>query len=130
DTCILFFLYHHDHFPALHSFPTRRSSDLFPAARRPLRRTSRASGKPRRAAAAGTPRTALPRIRRPALSHPLADTGHRLADRADAVPDDVWAEAGEHYDEQGLAELLVSIATINAWNRINAATRQPAPAAG
>lgn len=30
-----------------------------------------------------------------------------------------------HYDEKELSSLLVSIASINVWNRLNAATRQP-----
>ena len=59
----------------------------------------------------------------------LAECLTRLADRHDAVPDDVWADATEHYDEQELASLLVSIAGINVWNRLNAAVRQPVGAA-
>lgn len=54
----------------------------------------------------------------------LAEAVTRLADRPDGVPDEVWEQAARHYDEQQLAALVVSIATINAWNRINAATRQ------
>jgi AhpD family alkylhydroperoxidase len=54
----------------------------------------------------------------------LTEAATRLADRADAVPDDVWDEAARHYDERQLAALVVTIAGINAWNRINAATRQ------
>jgi len=54
----------------------------------------------------------------------LTEAATRLADRADPVPDDVWDEAARHYDEEQLAALVVSIATINAFNRINAATRQ------
>jgi AhpD family alkylhydroperoxidase len=54
----------------------------------------------------------------------LTEATTRLADRADAVPDDVWDEAARHYDEPQLAALVIAIATINAWNRINAATRQ------
>jgi AhpD family alkylhydroperoxidase len=53
----------------------------------------------------------------------------RLADRPDAVPDEVWADAADHYDETELASLLVSIAGINVWNRLNAAVRQPVGAA-
>ena len=45
------------------------------------------------------------------------------------VPDDVWAEAARHYDDAELAALLVSIGAINVWNRLNAATRQPARSA-
>ncbi len=31
-----------------------------------------------------------------------------------------------HYDEPALAALVISIATINAWNRLNVTTRQVA----
>jgi alkylhydroperoxidase family enzyme len=31
----------------------------------------------------------------------------------------------EHYDEPQLAAFVISIAAINAWNRVNAITRQP-----
>jgi AhpD family alkylhydroperoxidase len=60
----------------------------------------------------------------------LAEAVTRLSDKADAVPDDVWAGAAAHYDEQGLAGLLIAIGTINVWNRFNAATRQVAGAWG
>ena len=48
----------------------------------------------------------------------------RLADRPDAVPDAVWAEAARHYDERGLAGLVLHVATTNVFNRLNVATRQ------
>jgi AhpD family alkylhydroperoxidase len=54
----------------------------------------------------------------------LCEAVTRLSDRADPVPDDVYAEAARHYDETGLAALLLAIAQINVWNRLNAATRQ------
>jgi AhpD family alkylhydroperoxidase len=54
----------------------------------------------------------------------LAEAATRLADRPDAVPDAVWDAAAARFDEKELAGLLVSIATINAFNRINAASRQ------
>lgn len=60
----------------------------------------------------------------------LAECVTRLADRPDPVPDDVWDDAARHYDEKELSSLLVSIAAINVWNRLNAATRQPVPSAG
>jgi len=50
----------------------------------------------------------------------------RIKDRPDPVPDDIWNEAARHYDERGLASLLVAIGTINVWNRLNVATRQVA----
>lgn len=56
----------------------------------------------------------------------LTEETTRLADRADAVSDEVWTEAAKHYDEKGLASLVITIAAINAWNRLNAATHQPA----
>jgi len=56
----------------------------------------------------------------------LTEAVTRLADREDPVPDAVWDEAARHYDEPALASLLVAIATINVWNRLNVATRQVA----
>ena len=55
----------------------------------------------------------------------LAERVTRLADRPDPVPDAVWDDAAAHYDEKELSSLLVSIAAINVWNRLNAAVRQP-----
>ena len=54
----------------------------------------------------------------------LTEAATRLADRCDPVPDDVWEEAARHYSEPQLAALVVAIAGINAYNRLNAATRQ------
>ncbi len=56
----------------------------------------------------------------------LAEAVTRLADRADPVPDDVWADAARAFDEEQLAGLVLSIAVVNTWNRLNAATRQVA----
>ena len=56
----------------------------------------------------------------------LTEAATRLADTADPVPDSVWEEAARHYDEQELAALVLSIASINVWNRVNVATRQVA----
>src|ERR1700744_291896 len=53
----------------------------------------------------------------------LTEAATRLADGA-GVPDDGWNEAPRHYDKQQLAGLVLMIAGINAWNRINASTRQ------
>jgi AhpD family alkylhydroperoxidase len=58
----------------------------------------------------------------------LTETLTRIADRGDPVPDEVWAAAARHYDEQGLSALLIAITSINVWNRLNAATRQVAGA--
>ena len=56
----------------------------------------------------------------------LTEVVTRVADRPDPVPDEIWDEAARHYDETALAALIVEIASINVWNRFNAATRQPA----
>src|SRR3712207_1414349 len=56
----------------------------------------------------------------------LTEAVTRLADAADPVPDTVWEEAARHFDERELAALVVSIATVNVWNRLNVATRQVA----
>ena len=41
------------------------------------------------------------------------------------VPDEVWAEAAEHFPEDELAQLLFAIVAINALNRMAIATRKP-----
>lgn len=56
----------------------------------------------------------------------LTEAGTRLADRADPVPDEVFEEAAKHYDEQALAALVVAIAAINTWNRLNVVSGQVA----
>jgi AhpD family alkylhydroperoxidase len=56
----------------------------------------------------------------------LTEAGTRLADQADPVPDAVFDEAAKLYDEQALAALVVCIASINTWNRLNVMTAQPA----
>jgi AhpD family alkylhydroperoxidase len=56
----------------------------------------------------------------------LTEAVTRLADSADPVPDEVWDEAARHYDEEALAGVVLAIASINVWNRLNVATRQVA----
>lgn len=58
----------------------------------------------------------------------LAEAVTRLSDREDPVPDAVWNEAAKHYDEKALGGLLLAIASVNVWNRLNVATRQVAGA--
>jgi AhpD family alkylhydroperoxidase len=60
----------------------------------------------------------------------LAEAATRLADRPDPVPDQVWDAAATHYDEQGLAAIVLMIAVTNLFNRLNATTRQLAGAWG
>lgn len=54
----------------------------------------------------------------------LTEVLTRIADRGDAVPDEIWDAAAKHYDEAQLSALVMEIAVINLWNRVNAATRQ------
>ncbi|MGA2836647.1 MAG: carboxymuconolactone decarboxylase family protein [Acidimicrobiales bacterium] len=56
----------------------------------------------------------------------LAEAGTRLADRGEPVPDQVFDEAVAHYDEQALSALIVCIAAINTWNRLNVMSDQEA----
>jgi AhpD family alkylhydroperoxidase len=56
----------------------------------------------------------------------LTEAATRISDRADPVPDEIWEEASRHYDEQALAALVMAIASINVWNRLNVVTRQVA----
>ena len=49
-----------------------------------------------------------------------------IADNPDPVSDELWDEVADHFSEPELAALLVAIAATNVWNRLNAATRQPA----
>jgi len=56
----------------------------------------------------------------------LSEEVTRLSDRSDPVPDIVWNEAAKHFDEKGLASLLLVISLTNVFNRLNVATRQVA----
>jgi len=53
----------------------------------------------------------------------LAEEATLLGDRGEKVPDAVWEEAAKHYEPEVLAALVVTISTINAWNRIAVTTR-------
>ena len=54
----------------------------------------------------------------------LTEAVTRLSDRPDPVPDEIYDEAARHYSERELAALILAIANINVWNRLNVATRQ------
>jgi len=56
----------------------------------------------------------------------LTEALTRISDRAEPVSDAVWGEADKQFDEQELAALILAIANINVWNRLNIAVRQPA----
>lgn len=54
----------------------------------------------------------------------LTEAGTRLSDQTEPVPDSVWDEAARHFDGAALAALVVQIASINLWNRLNIITKQ------
>ena len=56
----------------------------------------------------------------------LVEAETRIADKGDAVPDDIWKAAEQHYNTQALTVLVAATAFINTWNRLNATTRQVA----
>jgi AhpD family alkylhydroperoxidase len=58
----------------------------------------------------------------------LAEAATRLSDRPDPVPDELWTAAADHYDEAGLAAVILMIATANFFNRLNATIHEPAGA--
>lgn len=59
----------------------------------------------------------------------MAEAATRLADRGDAVTDDIWDAAADHYDEAQLAAIVLMIGVTNMFNRLNATTRQIAGSA-
>jgi AhpD family alkylhydroperoxidase len=54
----------------------------------------------------------------------LTEAVTRVADRPEQVPDEIWDAAAEHFDEAQLGALVLDIATVNLWTRLNIATRQ------
>jgi AhpD family alkylhydroperoxidase len=55
----------------------------------------------------------------------LTEAATRLADRPDAVTDEIWAEAAKHYDERQLSALVLMVGVSNFFNRINTTLRVP-----
>ena len=58
----------------------------------------------------------------------LTESLTRLADQPDPVPDSLWDRVTRTYGEKEIAALLLTIAQINNWNRLNVAVRQMAGA--
>jgi AhpD family alkylhydroperoxidase len=58
----------------------------------------------------------------------LTEAATRLADGAGGVSDEIWQDAADHFDENGLAAIVLMIATTNMFNRINATIKEPAGA--
>jgi AhpD family alkylhydroperoxidase len=53
----------------------------------------------------------------------LTEAMTRLSETGDRVPDEVWKRATGHFTDELLAQLVMAIVTINAWNRICVTTR-------
>jgi AhpD family alkylhydroperoxidase len=60
----------------------------------------------------------------------LAEASTRMADNPDPVSDAIWDEAAVHFDEKGLAAIVLVIGVTNLFNRLNGTTRQIAGAWG
>jgi AhpD family alkylhydroperoxidase len=60
----------------------------------------------------------------------LTEALTRVSDQPDPVPDEIWEDAAQYYDEKALAALILAISNINVWNRLNIAIRQPVPVGG
>ncbi|REK85576.1 carboxymuconolactone decarboxylase family protein [Streptomyces inhibens] len=58
----------------------------------------------------------------------LTEAVTRLADRSDPVPDDIWDEAADHFDEKQLSAIILTIGLTNLFNRLNVTTKQLAGA--
>lgn len=59
----------------------------------------------------------------------LTEAMTRLADRsAEAVPDALWERVTEHFDEEQVSALILTIAITNFFNRLNATINEPAGA--
>ncbi|MFD5316969.1 carboxymuconolactone decarboxylase family protein [Streptomyces sp. NPDC127098] len=56
----------------------------------------------------------------------LAEEGTRVADAGSGVSDEVWELAAKHYDEEQLTALVMMVSFLNAVNRLNIITQQPA----
>ena len=113
------------------------------------RRRSCAGCAPARSTAAATAPTCTSRTRSPPARTPSGSTWSRRGARRPASPrpsgppwsspsrapgsptrpgvtDEVWLNASKHYDDEQLAALLLLVATINAFNRLNVINQQPA----
>lgn len=58
----------------------------------------------------------------------LTDAVTRLGDHG--VSDDVWDDAVRHWSQEGVANILLAIGTINVWNRISISCQRQLPPLG
>jgi AhpD family alkylhydroperoxidase len=53
----------------------------------------------------------------------LTESMTRLTDDRDRVPDALWQDTQNHFDDKELAALVLAITLINAWNRLGVTLR-------
>jgi len=58
----------------------------------------------------------------------MTEAATRLADKPNAVTDEMWDAVADHFDEKQLSAIVLMIALTNMFNRINTTVRQPAGA--
>jgi AhpD family alkylhydroperoxidase len=58
----------------------------------------------------------------------MAEAATRLADHPEAVTDEIWAEATDHFTEEQLSAIILMIGLTNLFNRLNTTIREPAGA--
>lgn len=57
----------------------------------------------------------------------LTEVMTRLADRShESVPDELWDEVADHFDEKELSGLILVVSLTNLFNRINTTIKEPA----
>ena len=56
----------------------------------------------------------------------LTETATRIADRpGKAVPDEIWDQAADHFNEEQLSAIILMISLTNFFNRINTTIEEP-----
>lgn len=57
----------------------------------------------------------------------LGEAMTRLSDRShESVPDELWDEVADHFDERELSGLILFVSLMNLFNRVNTTIKEPA----
>ncbi|WP_327717560.1 carboxymuconolactone decarboxylase family protein [Streptomyces sp. NBC_00490] len=57
----------------------------------------------------------------------LSEAMTRLSDRShESVPDELWDEVADHFDEKALSGLILFVSLMNLFNRVNTTIKEPA----
>ncbi|MFF4270835.1 carboxymuconolactone decarboxylase family protein [Streptomyces sp. NPDC001536] len=57
----------------------------------------------------------------------LCEAMTRLSDRSqESVPDELWDEVADHFDEKELSGLILFVSLMNLFNRVNTTIKEPA----